>query len=249
MVVEAQAAQAFNIDTGLGTISPNSIIMQPINYNQKVRGVLALAYTSKPRKRDLKYIENLAYQFGITIVAARRYEALQELTQEAVEKSITDSLTGLKNRGFIQVELERLILVSHRYNNDLALIMIDIDHFKHINDTFGHQVGDDALKSLAKTLRKQTRASDLVVRYGGEEFIVLLPQSSLYEVRKTSEKLRKAVESKKVPSLKNANMTISLGVAILTRDDTSDTFINRADKALYQAKEDGRNLVRMEKAS
>ncbi|MBL4693482.1 MAG: GAF domain-containing protein, partial [Magnetovibrio sp.] len=128
MVVSADAVEGFYIDTGIGSIAPKAVILQPINYNNKVLGVLILAYTSTPTDRDLQYIENLTYQFGITIVAARRYEALQVLTEEAVEKSITDSLTGLRNRGFIQIELDRQISVSHRYNQDLALILIDIDH-------------------------------------------------------------------------------------------------------------------------
>lgn len=262
MIVGAESAEGFHIDAGLATISPRAVLLQPINYNDNMLGVLVLAYTEEPTDRDRHYIGNLAYQFGITIVGAQRYSDLQKLSKEleesrakvtverdkAVEKSITDPLTKLHNRGYFQVELERMILTSTRYEQELALIILDIDFFKKINYTLGHLAGDQALKALAAVLLKQTRASDLVARYGGEEFVVVLPQVTVKEVQEIAEKLRKAVEETVIEALEGKNLTISLGVAMLGEDDKNmDDFIHRADEALYKAKHNGRNQVQMAK--
>lgn len=183
------------------------------------------------------------------MVNAQQYKNLQKLTKELEEKSITDPLTGLNNRRYMELQLKELILLSARYGHELSLIILDIDHFKHINDTLGHLAGDEALKAISVLLKQETRASDLVIRYGGEEFIVILPQSSIDETEDTAEKLRKAVEALDIPALGGESITISLGVAMLGKGEDKNGIINRADNALYRAKEEGRNRVCRAKAS
>jgi diguanylate cyclase (GGDEF)-like protein len=137
-----------------------------------------------------------------------------------------------------------LIAITTRYNYSLSLLIMDIDFFKSINDTWGHTVGDDVLKALAVALKQQSRESDLVVRYGGEEFISILPQATMDEAEEVAEKLRKTVEALIIPELGGKHITISLGVSTLEPEEKDiEALIARADQALYQAKESGRNRV------
>ncbi|MFC1672866.1 diguanylate cyclase [Pseudomonadota bacterium] len=258
MVVGAESAEGFHIDAGLAQLSPRAVVLQPINYAGERLGVLVLVYTIDPKERDLLYTANLADQFGITVVGARQYETLQQLTQqleesrrkvvverdEAVQQSVTDPLTGLNNRGFMEIEAERLMQLSTRHGHDLALIILDIDHFKKVNDTLGHQAGDEVLKAMSAVITRETRTSDLLIRYGGEEFIVILPETHQDEAKDVAEKLRTAVGATDIPAMGGKNITISLGVAMRGKgDDDIDAVIARADAALYRAKNEGRNRV------
>jgi len=162
------------------------------------------------------------------------------------ELAITDSLTGLFNRRHFyylaQTELER----SLRYDRDLSLVLLDIDHFKQINDTFGHLVGDQILEKLATRCRSSLRIFDSIGRFGGEEFIILLPETGLKEAAAIAERLRQQVENITLPTPKGkATITISLGVAALEpgKPLTLEQLINRSDQAMYMAKDAGRNRV------
>ncbi|GIV64460.1 MAG: hypothetical protein KatS3mg045_1799 [Bellilinea sp.] len=166
--------------------------------------------------------------------------------QKLHELAITDSLTGVFNRRHFyyvaQTELER----SHRYDRNMAIILLDIDHFKWINDTFGHLVGDQMLQTLAQRCRNNLRVFDTIGRFGGEEFIILLPETCIKEAVVIAERLRHAVESISIPTSKGkASITISLGVACFEpgKPVSLDQLVDAADKALYQAKENGRNRV------
>lgn len=166
--------------------------------------------------------------------------------QKLHELAITDSLTGVFNRRHFyyvaQTELER----SHRYDRNMAIILLDIDHFKWINDTFGHLVGDQMLQALALRCRSNLRVFDTIGRFGGEEFIILLPETCIKEAVNIAERLRHAVESISIPTPKGkASITISLGVACFEpgKPINLDQLVDAADKALYQAKENGRNRV------
>ncbi len=166
--------------------------------------------------------------------------------QKLHELAITDSLTGVFNRRHFyyvaQTELER----SHRYDRHMAIILLDIDHFKWINDTFGHLVGDQMLQALAQRCRSNLRVFDTIGRFGGEEFIILLPETCIKEAIVIAERLRHAVESIHIPTPKGkASITISLGVACFEpgKPISLDQLVDAADKALYQAKENGRNRV------
>lgn len=171
---------------------------------------------------------------------------LQEVMQkykEAQRLARTDALTGLLNRRAFEEEVNRHFSEFHRYGIETAVILMDIDHFKHINDRLGHATGDRVLKAVAKTVRPVLRTSDVIARWGGEEFIVGLQHMQLSAAVEVAERIRESVErmtgDERAPL---PAVTASVGVASLgLRDISPDVVIDRADKALYQAKEQGRN--------
>ncbi|EGR0589853.1 diguanylate cyclase [Vibrio fluvialis] len=168
----------------------------------------------------------------------------QDITDKkrAEELAITDQLTGLYNRLHIdrvaKIEIER----EKRYGNDLSLLMMDLDHFKNVNDTYGHMAGDEVLIHLANILREHTRAADCVGRWGGEEFIIICPDTNLHSATVLAEKLRTTIEAHSFPAV--GRLTSCFGVAQYQESDTGkEQMITRADEALYKAKEQGRNRV------
>ncbi|WP_172799207.1 GGDEF domain-containing protein [Bacillus sp. FJAT-29814] len=161
--------------------------------------------------------------------------------------TIIDSLTGLYNRRYFDLYMEKAVPISER--SSLVLIMLDIDHFKRINDQFGHQCGDEALKHIAEIIRCNVRKSDGYVRFGGEEFAVILPNTDVGKGEKLAERIREVVEqSHFIYKDKQIRFTISIGIATYSGEETEE-FIEKADKALYHAKEDGRNRVAIFNAS
>lgn len=165
-----------------------------------------------------------------------------ENEKEALElKSNTDALTSLKNRRYFDKALETEVHKAKSKNIPLSLIMFDIDKFKNINDTYGHQVGDEALKGLAKTVAAHIRQSDVLARYGGEEFAVIVVLTNIDAAKILAEKLRKTVEELRLPDV--PQFTCSFGVAQIEKDDFAHDLIKRADDALYEAKNSGRNIV------
>ncbi|MFK5971489.1 MAG: diguanylate cyclase [Candidatus Marithrix sp.] len=153
--------------------------------------------------------------------------------------AIMDTLTQLYNRHFFDVHLIKEINRALRYQRKLSLIMLDIDHFKQVNDTYGHDVGDLVLTELAIILNDHCRQSDIPIRWGGEEFIILLPETDKQGAKKLAERIRCAIETYDFTIA--GHQTASFGVAILV--DDYQTLIKRADEALYKAKENGRNIV------
>lgn len=158
----------------------------------------------------------------------------------------TDSLTGLFNRRHFFLLAEHEFSVAERYQLPLSLIIFDIDHFKFVNDRWGHQMGDDVLANISRIAREEVRAADILARYGGEEFIILLPNSSVHDAENVVERIRKNVISYRLdPERTQASVTISIGIAGKTAKINSlDHLIRCADKALYAAKQAGRNCVR-----
>ena len=156
-----------------------------------------------------------------------------------------DALSNVYNRRFFSDHINREFDRAIRYNSNLSLIMIDIDHFKHYNDTNGHLAGDKVITEVAKTLTESVRGADVVARYGGEEFVVILPETGIDNGEIVAEKVRSAVENKKFKGetkQPGENLTISLGLASISESvTTSNELINRADLALYKAKKSGRN--------
>lgn len=155
--------------------------------------------------------------------------------------SIMDRLTGIHNRRKLDELLIQESEKSKRYNRPLSLLMIDIDHFKHINDTYGHQIGDYTLQIIAKLLKENIRLSDTVGRFGGEEFMVICPESDQLSAQSLAEKLRLSIEQYPFDTINH--ITISIGVAQLHNTDTLTEWIEKADIALYKAKNEGRNRV------
>ena len=165
----------------------------------------------------------------------------KRLKAELEQAALKDPLTGLWNRRHLLLQLERAIQDKRRFGNDFSLILIDADNFKQINDQHGHFTGDEVLVWLARTLESRVRAQDTVCRWGGEEFVILLPQTSHDNAMRLAEALRHTVAAnrhEKLPAI-----TISLGVAIHQDNETVESLIMRVDNALYQAKHLGRNRV------
>lgn len=167
----------------------------------------------------------------------REFKRMQELEENA---SI-DSLTKLFNRGKFDTVLNKEIDLCKSTNIPLSIIFIDIDHFKKVNDTYGHEVGDEVLIDLSNLLNENTRKGDFVFRWGGEEFAITLKSANKIQATVLAEKIRKAVQSHIFNGI--PTQTISLGVTQYKDDDTQETFIKRVDEALYKAKESGRNMV------
>lgn len=169
---------------------------------------------------------------------------VEKRTQELKKMAITDELTDLFNRRYILEILEIEIEKAKRYNRVLSIIMMDIDFFKKVNDQHGHQVGDLVLKRLSNILQQNTRNIDFVGRYGGEEFLLILPETALKEAYLVAEKLRKQIKKTKIDALES-KLTVSCGVAQFD-DDHSYQLIKRADDLLYKAKAKGRDRVEIE---
>jgi diguanylate cyclase (GGDEF)-like protein len=153
----------------------------------------------------------------------------------------TDSLTGIANRREFSRILASEVDRATRYGTPLSLIMYDLDHFKRVNDSFGHDVGDEVLRAVTEVVQENIRSVDVAARWGGEEFMVLMPQSDLAAARSAAEKLRQAIEQHRYERI--GTVTVSLGVAALGPLDNANMLLKRVDDALYLAKENGRNRV------
>ncbi|MGB3312763.1 MAG: PAS domain S-box protein [Nodosilinea sp.] len=179
----------------------------------------------------------LAEQVGMAIANLRLHETLKN-------QSIRDPLTGLYNRRFLEESLTQEIVRAQRKEHPIGVIMIDIDHFKRFNDTFGHDTGDSVLKLVGALLQTKVRSSDIACRYGGEEMILILPEASLAEAAARAEEIRVAIGQLRVPQASQEGLSASLGVACFPQHgSTGSTLIKAADTALYRAKGAGRNQV------
>ncbi len=168
---------------------------------------------------------------------------LQELNEELSEQSLTDALTNLKNRRDFDRLLANEYARSLRTRSPLALLMVDVDHFKAYNDQYGHQAGDQALQAVASAIRSQARSYDHVARYGGEEFAVILPHTQVADTRGVAERIRRAVQA--LQGL-HRPVTVSVGAAMAAAKTDPADLVHRADQALYQAKQAGRNRVNLQ---
>ncbi|ASJ95849.1 GGDEF domain-containing protein [Shewanella marisflavi] len=168
------------------------------------------------------------------------YRQLAERNAKIQKLAETDKLTGLYNREKLDLTLEQGVQQSHHQQMPLSLLILDVDYFKQINDAYGHLAGDQVLCQLADSLKSLIRQGDFLARWGGEEFVIILPETTLPQAMKLAEQLRQDVASQKFAA---QSLTISVGVSALRSDDTTKSLINRADNALYQAKHCGRNRV------
>jgi len=175
----------------------------------------------------------------------------QAVTTELIElrqKVQTDVLTGVRSRGYLESRLDTILVENRFLHNSFALLFVDIDHFKTINDQYGHVEGDRVLKMVAKTLMENTREADVVGRWGGDEFLVILKSPGSREmVQSIAEKLRILLENSVLTSkLNKLNISVSIGVAFPTVQDSVDAIIERADKLMYQSKHTGRNRITLQ---
>jgi len=166
----------------------------------------------------------------------------QQLEEDTKKMAFEDTLTKAASRLKFEQTLKDLVHIGSRFEqNNFSVIMFDIDYFKRINDTYGHDYGDIVLKTIASTIKKQIRESDTFARWGGEEFVILLPITSLEEAIHLAQKLRKNISSIKFAKL--GEVTCSFGVTPFRKDDTTKSIMKRVDSLLYEAKSNGRNRV------
>jgi diguanylate cyclase (GGDEF)-like protein len=185
---------------------------------------------------DIQPLEAVADICAAAIQNARHFEKTQQL-------AYLDGLTGIFNRRFFELRISEELERAHRYNSSLSVIMLDIDHFKKLNDEFGHLLGDEVLRQASHIFFQHLRKGDVVCRYGGEEFALLLPQTNGENALEVAEKLRRAVEAWHFPGVPR-KVTVSAGVADSPAfGKVRDEIVSAADAALYQAKLAGRNKV------
>ncbi len=181
----------------------------------------------------------------------RHSDFLRNRLEQSVEQAATDPLTGLYNRRYMETHLNGLLQEAKAEGRDLSILITDIDHFKRINDTYGHDAGDTVLQDFATRLRRHTRGIDLACRFGGEEFIVIMPDTDIEVARHVGERLRECIAEAPfaINSQTSINVTASVGLATLSQpNDSTTSLFKRADNALYAAKRGGRNRVECEAA-
>jgi diguanylate cyclase (GGDEF)-like protein len=178
-------------------------------------------------------------------------DALERSNAELKRLAVTDSLTGIANRRQFMETLEGEVARSRRHGRPLSLLMLDIDHFKQINDRWGHATGDEAIKATALACLDGIRTIDLAARVGGEEFAILLPETPMDAAGLVADRVRQNVAAVRLPrEAGEVGLTCSIGVSQLTADDVSlETLLTRADQALYRAKAGGRNRVMLSEAN
>jgi diguanylate cyclase (GGDEF)-like protein/PAS domain S-box-containing protein len=213
----------------------------PLILRGEVMGVLSMQ-AGKPNTYDhdqIRLLETIAQQTSIAMDNAKLFEKMQTM-------AITDSLTGLYNRRYFYMILENEIERAKRYQISLSLIMLDIDHFKRVNDQLGHLAGDEVLASFAEVCKNQLRQVDVMFRYGGEEFMILLPESNKEDAMNAAERIRSAITETVFETKKgNVSITTSIGVSEYGEDHPGpNEFVESADKAMYASKDAGRNCVR-----
>lgn len=182
--------------------------------------------------------------------SSEKITELQDNLKKAEVETYTDALTGIANRRKFDVTLIAEIATARERSSSLCLAVVDIDHFKKFNDAYGHQVGDQVLKLVARALHENVKGSDLAARYGGEEFALILPNTSIDDAYNLLETIRETIGSRHIKNKQKAmdygSVTLSLGLAIYNAEEAASDFIERADFALYHAKSSGRNKTMRE---
>lgn len=243
MHVTEEKLANYSDDNLLKELNTKELVIMPLKAKDKVNGLIVAdnIYTQKPiTKEDMRLFMMLANQAGLAIENSRLYELV-------MHKSHTDTLTGLWNHGYFQNQLEYQISKSHTSGSPLSLLLIDIDNFKKLNDTYGHQYGDKILSHIAKILKESSRETDFVCRYGGEEFSIILTNTTPKQGHLFAERIRERIQDHEFPATPNkclAPITVSIGLASLPGNaSTKDELIHQADNALYASKNSGKNRV------
>ncbi|MCM8795853.1 MAG: sensor domain-containing diguanylate cyclase [Candidatus Omnitrophica bacterium] len=238
-----EAIKNYQHDEVITMLKSQELVLVPLKAKDKVNGIILADnfITHKPiTKDDIRMLMMLANQAGLAIENSQLFEL-------TVYSSHTDHLTDLWNHGYFQYLLQTELEKAKANNQPLSLIMLDMDDFKVYNDKFGHQAGDRLLKELATLLKAQSRKMDFVCRYGGEEFTIILPQTTKKEAFLLAERLRENIKDHPFTHeeiLPAKRLTVSLGVATFPEDGNSPSeLISASDKALYQAKQKGKNTT------
>lgn len=227
-----------NAETILNSEEFNTAHILPIVSGGNLLGGICFYNTAKCNYSEFKFYKTMASELSLLLKMHYLYSETEYL-------SVTDGLTGLYNRRHFEYNVEREFLRTKRYTSDLSLAMIDIDHFKQINDTYGHQFGDYALKEISKIVFSSFRKTDMIYRYGGEELAVILTETPLENALIPLERLRsKVAEYQFSFNGETTNITISIGISSIANEMTTQAeLVECADKALYKAKQNGRNKV------
>ena len=224
--------------SGAGESDTRPVAAVPVIYHDRTMGVLMVASDDPQRlwqESEVMLLRTVADQVAVAVNHARLFQQMQH-------QALTDGLTGCFNRRFFEIQLERDLHLATRMRQPVSLILLDIDHFKRVNDTHGHDAGDAALRILAGALREEVRGVDTAARYGGEEFAIILPQAGPEGALVVAERLRSRIERTAVPGV--GCITASLGVATFPLDASSrELLVTSADRALFLAKRSGRNRV------
>jgi two-component system cell cycle response regulator len=223
---------------------PLLIIVEPDEQARLMRGLEMGVndYLVRPIDR------NELYARVLTQIRRKRYtDYLRDTVQYSLEQAVIDQLTSLHNRRYMETHLTSLVSQTAARGKDLSVLMLDVDYFKAINDTYGHDAGDDVLREFARRMKKTVRGIDLVCRLGGEEFVVVMPDADVNVAYTVAERIREKVSMVPFPirdGSEHVQATISIGVAMLRIDgDSAEQLLKRADEALYSAKRNGRNRV------
>ena len=225
----------------------SSLLVIPIIVRDEVVGTLFLRTSRKETSfspREVKLCQVIANLAANALTNAHLFESVEISNLELEKLAITDGLTGAYNHRYFRTRLDEEFTRAKRYGTPLSCIMMDIDHFKHINDAFGHAQGDTVLSEITDVIKNVVRKSDIVARYGGEEFVALLPNTDEEGAFVQAERLREAVKGYRCSGRDKCIMvTISLGVSTFPCPEisTADELVGRADDALYKAKKSGRN--------
>jgi diguanylate cyclase (GGDEF)-like protein len=224
-----------NVEIELGHLAQYSCSYELLITDEKL-GAITLNREIEFEERELAVAENM--------LAGLLYPLRNTLLyQLALRSATTDPLTGVKNRTAMDASIKREIGLAQRHNTPLSFILFDLDHFKSINDQFGHLIGDQVLRDVAKVADETIRDSDIIFRYGGEEFLVLLSGTRISGATLLAERIRSNIERlHPFPELA-LQVTASMGVVSMAEGETSESIFSRADNALYRAKDNGRNQV------
>jgi len=228
---------------GLETDEIQSALVVPISVRGEVLGAFGVYSAGKDRftEKDEALLMAIGSQTGFAVENARLYEQTLDLAR-------MDELTGMFNRRHLMERLSQEVKRAERYQNSLSLMILDMDKFKSFNDAYGHIKGDELLKAFSSILKDTVRTSDIAGRYGGEEFCVVLPNTSIKDAALIAERIRKAAEGIAIPVAEGqpaAGRTVSVGVTEFSSGDTLEKLLAIADAALYRAKDGGRNRVEM----
>jgi two-component system cell cycle response regulator len=232
-------------------VPTRSVLALPFRMRGEQTGVLYLRSTDSERsltREDAEFADSVIRAAVAALEKAHDFASVQSERERLAQLASTDALTGCLNRRALTEVLEREIDRAQRYSLVLTILMVDIDHFKRVNDTMGHLVGDTVLRQLGDLLRREVRSVDSVARYGGEEFVITLPETGAQGAMVFAERMRQRIQEQPFGEGGTAlSTTVSIGVASFPdpRIKDPDSFLALADAALYRAKADGRNLVRL----